>query len=179
MKDGYTRVSDILSQWNRFAHIPKHIVARKAELGTKVHEYIQMWACDAFFASDDEVMGYLNSYIAWEKMVHPKMVRMEERYYCDELMITGQCDAVVQFPYSDELVIIDYKTSASIDDKFWRMQGAFYHYLVSNSGLKISPRYLFLQLDKNGKMPKVREYEFSEKMWGYCMAALTSYRYLN
>lgn len=178
IKKGYTRISSILQQWDTFGHIDKTMLMNKAELGTRVHEAIDSHHKGLFVPLDDKANWYFESYMRWEKSVKPKLVRNEERYYCDKLMITGQIDALIEIPGETKPVLVDYKTSANESAKMWPLQACFYHYLVTQSGLDISDRLIFMKLDKTGAMPKLFEYKYSKQLWHVCEAAWLTYTYL-
>lgn len=197
IKEGYTRVSDILGQWSREAEdengraivakkmsgsnqwIDIQVLDNKAEIGTCVHDAIKNHIDGVFTPLNGVSESYFDSYLAWEKAANFKLVNREERYYCDKLMITGQVDAIITLPGDELPCIVDFKTSANESPKIWPLQASFYHYLAEESGLKLSNRMLFIQLSKKGFIPKVYEYTFSKDFWNVCMSAWTCYRHLN
>ena len=179
IKPGYTRVSKILQQWDKFGHIEKSVLEAKAYLGTGVHNHIQN-RCDGIMTIPDLWEGgYVESWEAWIATTNPVFVHTELRLYDDLLKITGAIDAIIQFPGSEDLVIVDYKTSAAASPKIWPLQGHFYHYLCKANNINVGKRILFLQLKKNGKIPKVHEYEDDRSIMDICMSAYYCYRYLN
>jgi len=179
IKQGYTRVSSILGQWDTFGHIDKAVLQNKADLGTRVHEAIDNHHKGLFVPLDDKANWYFESYIRWDRLTNAKIVKNEERYYCDKLMITGQIDALIELPGESKPVLVDYKTSANESPKIWPLQACFYHYLVTQTGLDISDRLIFLKLDKNGELPKVYEYKYTKQLWSICHSAWLTYTYLN
>ena len=179
IKEGYTRVSTVLAQWDKFGHIDREMVARKAELGTRVHEAISNHHDNLFIPLGNKEQPYFDSYMAWENsLTGYTIVENEKRLYCDDLMITGQCDAIMKFSETEEPCLIDYKTSASSSKEMWSLQAAFYHYLAVKNGFKISNRVIFLQLDKYGKMPKVHEFIITKELQIACMSAYNIFSYL-
>ncbi len=179
IKSGYTRVSSILGQWDKFGHIDKKILESKCALGTAVHNHIQN-RCDGIVTpSALDEQGYVDSWDLWISLANPTFVHTELRLYDDVLHITGAIDAIIQLPGSDELIIVDYKTSASPNPKTWALQGNFYHYLCRQNDINLGNRILFLQLKKTGKLPKLFEYEYTKEMWAMCMSAYHCYRYMN
>ena len=178
IKAGYTRVSSILQQWDTFGHIDKTTLLSKAELGTRVHEAIDSHHKGLYMPLDDKANWYFESFVRWEKSIKPKIVRNEERYYCDKMMITGQIDALMEIPGESKPVLVDYKTSACESAKMWPLQACFYHYLVEKAGIDVSDRMLFVQLDRHGELPKVHEYMYTKQLWNICQAAWLTYTYL-
>jgi hypothetical protein len=178
IKSGYTRISDILSQWDKFGHIDPAMLSNKAGIGIRVHEAIDAHHKGIYYPLQANEEGYFNSFLEWEKKVSFDIVKNEERYYCQSLMITGQVDLVAQFPGEAKPLLIDYKTSASSSREMWSLQAAFYHKLCEINGLDLSDRMIFLQLDKKGSQPTVHEYTYSDKLWRVCESCLITYRYL-
>ena len=179
IKPGYTRISSILAQWDKFGHIDKAVLENKAALGTRVHDAIKNVHSGIYTPLDDAANGYFESFLKWQKETKIEIVSSEERFYCDKLMITGQVDALAAIPGEEKFVLIDFKTSAQESPKMWPLQGGFYYYLASLSGKTLSTRILFVKLDKMGNLPSIYEYEFTKSLWNVCIAAWTCYRHLN
>lgn len=158
IKEGYTRVSEILSMFKDFSSIPPDVLENKCRIGTEVHEHIDDVFYGIEFPPKPECLGYVESFLTWRAEAKPKVFQHEQRLYCDELKITGQIDAIVSFEGEDTLHIMDWKTSHSEDKLMWPLQAAFYHYLCTNNSIKVEPVVKFLRLDKQGKKPKVHEY---------------------
>lgn len=197
IKPGYSRVTDILSLWNtnvvneegdivakifQGSKIPIdiEILENKGNIGTNVHT-----AIDAYLTEGLEIplripeRGYFDSFHKWYKETGCEVVENEKRYYCDKLMITGAIDALVRLPGEEDLILVDFKTSASESPKIWPLQATFYHYLVSQTGIKLSPRLIFLKLDKHGEDPVVCEYTYSTQLLQVCKAAWVCHQYAN
>jgi hypothetical protein len=178
VKEGYIRISSILAQWDRFAHVDPQVLAKKCELGTEVHACIENYSKHGIEGISKEG-AYFESYKAWEKEVGVINYSTEQRLYCERLKITGCLDAVVKLQGKSELMIVDYKTSPQESPKTWPIQACFYHYLAIQNGIPVSDRIIFLKLDKDGKLPKVCEYQYSTQLMNVCMSALNCYRWLN
>lgn len=179
IKPGYIRVSEILSQWDTFGKIDKEVLEKKAALGSAVHEAIKAEQSNIFVPLQDNEQGYFQSFLKWKEESKCVFIQNELRLYCEGLKITGCIDALVSFPKSSKLTLIDYKTSAAENGKMWRLQGGFYHYLAIKAGFNLDERMLFIKLDKNGNSPKIYEYFFSHDLLNMCMAAYTTFRYFN
>jgi len=195
IKPGYTRVTEILGQWNTDIQVDGETIAKafagsrnaidisvlsnKANIGTNVHRAIEGYLEGFEVKLEEKEQGYFQSFLGWYAKSKVNIVESEKRYYCDKLGITGCVDALVRFPDSDDLILVDYKTSAQENPKMWPLQATFYHYLVSETGLKISDRLLFLKLEKKGFPASVFEYKFTPKLLQICKCACTCYRYIN
>jgi len=184
IRPGYTRVTDILRPWNNLEGIPKDILERKRIIGVKVHDAIRTYY-DGFpvDALQSDVGTYFDSFLEWQNDVKAIAVKTEERYYDDVLKITGCVDALLRFPEEDQLVMLDWKTSASYTKKMgvtWALQGCFYHYLMMQNDIpNVSTKFIFLQLSPEGKYPKVREFEYTSEMMAACCSAVQMHNLYN
>jgi len=193
IKDGYTRVSTILDfipsiipnggeekiKWGfPMQSIPEDILNRKAQIGTRVHEAINAWKIDDFYALNDEEKGYFESFQKWKDFMHLKPVHSELRLYNEPMMITGAIDMVCKIKESENLILIDFKTSASCDPKKWLLQAAFYHELLQYNGIETQPNVLFLKLDKRGDMPNVNIFTINTRAKKCMICAYNLYKFL-
>lgn len=177
MKDGYTRVSEIIGQWNHLAHIDPQILANKCRIGSEVHEKIAAETEGIFIDTEEDTKGYLQSWNKWKEEHEKKgcYFEIEKRLYCDHLKITGCVDALVKT--GDMLTVIDYKTSASANKKMWALQASFYHYLAVQNHYDVTDVVEFIHLKKDGSMAKTVVIHCTEELWLTAKAALLTYRY--
>ncbi len=160
----YTRVTEVLYPFSGLKCVPPEILKNAAERGTKVHEI-----CDALieqigmFNIDNKVAGYIESFNHY--LPDKNFIEKPERFFCDEHMITGECDAI----YQDRkgLVLVDIKTSAK-EGKTWNLQGSAYAYLAKKYEYKIT-RIEFVKLCKEGKEPKIFVYQYDFQMFLKCL----------
>ncbi len=157
----YLRITHVLYPFSGLSMINPEIVAHAAERGTKVHKI-----CEAIvsglgeFGIDDETWGYVESFKQWwEKGI--EVVSMEERFWDDELHVTGQVDLIIRTPEGH--AIVDLKTS-SRPSKTWPVQGCAYAMLAKDAGYDIKKIY-FLHLNKHGKEPKIYEYPVDDSFF--------------
>ena len=195
IRPGYTRVTEILDQWNTKVVVDGECVAKafagsrtaidigvlnhKAQCGTNVHEAIE-WHLQGFEKElSVKEQPYFESFVKWFDQVKPTFIKNEQRYYCEQMKITGCVDGIMKMPGSDDLMIIDFKTSANESPKMWPLQATFYHYLASLDGTKLSDRLIFLKLHWRGDMAEVFEYKYTPHLLQVCKCAVFNYRYLN
>ena len=171
----YARVSDILKPFTDFSGIAQEILDNKAILGTHVHDAIHQQIEGKFLTMTVQEQGYMDSFNKWRSALMPTFVESEVRYYCDEKMLTGAIDALVEFQGEKEAVLVDFKTSAQESPKVWPMQAHLYHYLIASSGKSIGKRFLFLKLDKHGNLPQVFEYKFDANLMNRCLQAVDEF----
>ena len=160
-RENYTRVTNVLYPFSGLEKIDADVVAYAAERGTKVHKI-----CEGIIEGlgelgvDDETWGYVESFKKWWGEGH-QVVSMEERFWDDELHVTGQVDLIVQT--AEGLAIFDLKTS-SRPSKTWPVQGSAYAYLAKNAGYDIQ-KIFFIHLNKHGKEPKLYEYPVDDSFF--------------
>jgi hypothetical protein len=181
IKPGYTRVSEILAQWEDYVGVEKSVLERKAALGTQVHEAIMGFHEGIYLPVSPEAQGYFESFKLWQQRSKPKLQAIG-RLYCEKLKITGEIDALCTFDPgqqpSQETFVLDWKTTAMINESRWKLQGQFYHYLCKANGLPIGERFMFIQLQKDGSYPKVKVYDTSKELLNVCMSAYVCYKYM-
>lgn len=171
----YARVSEILKPFVDFGSIDQDTLERKAALGTRVHEAINHEINGDFPVVEFQEKGYFQSFELWRAAIQPTFLATEERIYCDQKMLTGCIDALIKLEGEDEGVLIDWKTSVAESPIVWPMQAHLYHYLVTASGRQIAPRFLFIKLDRQGKLPKVFQYKFDPSLMSKCLQAVDNF----
>jgi hypothetical protein len=160
-RENYIRVTNVLYPFSGLQSIDADILEHAAERGTKVHKI-----CEGIMAGlgeigvEDETWGYVESFKKWwEKGVD--LVLMEERFWDDDLELTGQVDMIIKT--EEGLAIVDIKTSSK-PSKTWEAQGSAYAYLAKKSGYDIK-KIFFLHLNKHGKEPKLYEYPVDDSFF--------------
>ncbi len=164
MKEGYTRVTQILSPFTSYSSIPLDILQAKALIGTKTHQAITAFLLTGgAWDIEPEVSGYFESMRKFWKESYP-IVELETRLYCDELKLTGEMDLLIEGPKG--LTLIDWKTSVK-ENATWQAQCGGYEYLCEKNGYAIKDRW-FVKLDKKGGEPTVYNYKKSVKLFMDC-----------
>lgn len=176
IKPGYTRVSEILAQWDDYEGVEKSILEKKAALGTSVHEAIMGFHENIHLPVAEEAQGYYDSFLQWYN-VNKYPMEAVGRLYCETLKITGEIDAIIKV--GSAWCLVDWKTTAAKNPKKWKLQGQFYHYLMSTNKKEISSVYYFIQLKKDGSFPTVEVYETDKQIMNVCMSAYICYKYMN
>jgi len=171
----YARVSDILKPLYDFSQIPSFVLEKKTNIGTAVHAAIAADINEEFPIVSREEMGYFESYLKWKDGFKPRVVQSEKRYFCDKTMITGQIDALVLMPFHEIPTLIDFKTSAKESKEMWTLQAHFYAYLLSQNDVSHYPRYQFIKLNKEGKLPDVFLYTSSKETHEKCLSLIEKF----
>ena len=171
----YARVSDILKPFTDFGSIDPEVLKRKAALGTRVHEAIKQEIEGDLPVVGIHESGYFQSFELWRAAINPVFSESEKRYYCDAKMLTGCIDALIKIEGEKEAVLVDFKTSAQESPVTWPMQAHLYHYLLTESGKTVAPRFLFIKLDRFGGLPKVFQYKFDSNVRAKCLQAIDDF----
>jgi len=182
----YVRVSEILARLQSYADVDPEVLEAKAKIGTNVHKAIvQDCAGEFVVLESDRAHAYFESYKLWN-VKKPNIVQVP-RLYCDELMITGECDGLL-----NETQLIDWKCSATANAKIWNMQAHFYWYLLKVNNYKVTDHMLWVNLrhskhiKKDPKTnlgyvqyhalsPVVHEFSFDEKVLSECIDEANKY----
>lgn len=194
IKSGYTRVSQILSVIPSkigkdsvsgqpifgfpMRDIPVHVLSRKAEIGTRVHQAISMSHEEEFFPLANSEKGYYKSYQVWQKAVDLIPNKTELRLYHDALKLTGCVDMIGVMEGSSLPFLIDFKTAIAEDRAKWPIQAAFYHMLLAQEGYAVSDKAIFVILDREGGMPKICMYQTGKSLTTAAISAYNLYHYL-
>lgn len=172
----YARVSEVIAPFANFGNIDPKVLEKKAGIGTSVHEAIKDDIDGLFPVVCANGVGYFESYMKWRESLSPRIIQSETRYFCHKKMITGQIDCLIEIENSMQLpVLIDFKTSAQESKTTWQMQAHLYHYLLLENGVDICPRFIFIKLDKAGKLPTVFQYAYDKNIEKNCMAAVSAF----
>ena len=120
-RENYTRVTHILSPFSGLDAVKPEVLAHAAERGTKVHKICEgIVAGFGDIGTDEETWGYVESFKKWwESGI--EVVSMEERFWDDELCITGQVDLIIKTEAGN--AIVDLKTTSKVS-KSWPAQGS-------------------------------------------------------
>jgi|SRR6185312_8043373 len=157
IKEGYDRVTSVLSFASGVDKIPPDILARACSRGSDVHNAIEGILNGLGDFSEPEHKGYIDSFKLWA--LDKKLLPAPPRFYCDELMITGEIDRyLLTNPIYGR--IFDFKTSLK-ESKMWELQGSAYQYLASKCMDIEIEGCTFVKLNKYGKYPEIYEYEYN------------------
>ncbi len=165
MKEGYTRITKVLSPFTGYKSIPFHILEAKAAIGTKTHEVIKSYLkTGGVWDVDDDVRGYFDSMLKFWGNGYP-IKEIENRLYCEEHFLTGEPDLLIEGPKG--LTLIDWKTSVK-ENATWTIQASGYAHLCKQNGYEIRDIW-FIKLDKLGKDPEVFKYKKDISFFMRCL----------
>lgn len=151
----HMRVSEILARLQNFSKIDQAILEAKAEIGTNVHKAITNNAQGKPHTElTQREQAYYQSYEMFRNQYNPSYIMLESRFNDDNLMITGEIDALAKV--DNQIVILDWKTSASANKKIWEMQAHFYWYLLNCHKIPVSNTMIWVHL-RQEKVHKLDE----------------------
>jgi len=175
IKEGYKRVTEILSIYQSYAFVPLEKLKKAQDVGTEIHWAIEGFLKGEFRIVDPKNRGYLDSFLEWRKGVFIDPLVIEERFYCDSMKITGQLDLLCNL--GTKVTLVDFKTGSWAHPEIWRLQGAFYSHLLQVNNQPVPDSVLFLQLKKEGTYPTLFEFQIEKRDYEMCECAYKSYNY--
>lgn len=174
---GYYRVTEVLEAYNGLGDIDPKILANAADRGDRVHNFCELYAKDMLFQEVDfDCMTYVESFIEWFDSTVEEVISVEERFFSEDLKITGQVDLLAVLKGDTKPTVIDFKTPASVS-KTWNLQLAAYWHLVNQK--HDIDRCIALQLPKKGGAAKAVEINDLYNHWNIYKGILDGYRYFN
>jgi len=134
-RSGYVRVTDIISrQSTELRNVPLEILANACLRGDKVHAYCTAWARDLWVSDvEEEYKPYFDAFVQWASANVEEVLHTSNRLYDDTLRFTGEFDMIVRLKGSNQVVLLDIKTS-STRSKTWGVQLAAYAHLCKLNG---------------------------------------------
>jgi hypothetical protein len=166
IKEGYYRVSEILSPLSRFEEIPEDKLKNAATRGDTVHRWIKK-----FILTQQEYFSFTidhlpESYQPWGQSFlrwwDVKSIQcLETRFYDDKLRITGQCDMIYFDGYRH--ILCDFKTTYT-KSKSWPIQLSAYAYLARENGYTVDEIQI-VHLSRDGSPPKIYKYDEDFEMF--------------
>jgi len=167
-------VTQILSPYVDFSKVPEHILSWATKRGKTVHNICAAICQGLWFPSvPSECVGYVESFQRWFERYVEEVVFVEKRFYHPIYQYSGQIDLYVKLEKIG-YAVIDNKTPI-VDDPTWKGQMAGYAELLKTNKHQLD-KIGTLQLDPNGKVPKMIWYEDRAKDLNDFLAALTAGR---
>lgn len=131
-----------------YSGISKEVLEHAADRGTAIHNAIETWIefqMDTIV--DDSHRGYFNAFLKWWDEKKPEPLATECRIYHKILRYAGTADLIAKI--DGEIVITDYKNSASVNEKSYSLQLEAYRQAFKSHGIEIEKK-LILHLKPDG-----------------------------
>jgi len=175
----YPRVTDILKPFTSYDSVPKDILRRAADRGTRVHGICAGLSKNAWIPEnmiDEDLRPYIESYKQWHEAQVESYEIIEERYHSDDLEYTGQIDSVIMAK-DGKRYLVDYKTSVS-KQKTYPLQMAAYRNLLEETGIQLHGSML-VYLSRNGDFPNIDTAYDHKEYFKIFTSALDCYNYFH
>lgn len=176
IREGYTRITEIVAQFADFSSIRPEVLEKAAERGTRVHGFCELYVKRYLMLDmvDKEAAPYFFAFKEWFDEFVEEVAFSEKRLYCDSHMITGQIDLMARIRGDKSFSLLDIKTPQSAAP-YWRLQTAAYQHLARANGHQCQRR-IILQLPKSGSRLKVIEHTNEQKDYSDFLDALQKFR---
>lgn len=146
-----------------YKSIDPAILNAAAERGTAVHQAIEIyWKNDGFVDMPRGNEGYMEAFLKFVSDYKPEPLASEIRFWHKQLLYAGTADMVCTIRGAEELWVVDYKTSATINKVLTKIQLEAYKQGLASHGFKV-PRKAILHLKKDGTYTFDDEYEEHDK----------------
>ncbi len=132
----------------RLNELPKWIVENARRRGSAVHEYAEEYLlCGEldFDRIEPEYLPFVENFVNWARTYKPKVLYTEYKMGCEEF--AGTLDLICEI--DGQIILVDYKTTSSIDKKSLSVQLEGYNRLAKLYGIEID-RFMYLHLKKDG-----------------------------
>ncbi len=177
--DGETipSVSQIITPLNqaKYEGISRKVLDKAADRGTAVHNAIENWLKFDIVDIPSEHMGYMDAFRDWWDTTKPVVVGSEVKVYHKLQKYAGTVDLLCYI--GDDLVLIDYKTTAQVSEMTCGVQLEGYAQALKSHGVVVGQKRI-LHIRKDGKW---KEYGFpanDARCWRVFGACKTVYDYL-
>lgn len=145
--------------FERLTNLPSHILENARHRGSLVHETIETYLLTGeieWEEIDPIAIPYVEWFVNWHRTYRPKILYVEYRLFDEQYCGTADCVAEID----GEIILIDYKTTSSLDYKSLSVQLAGYKKLIEKIiNLKVD-KCMALHLKKDG-------YSYKEIMPNY------------
>ena len=150
--EAYPSVTEICEpiSFKKLDALSKQILDNAARRGAKVHEAISEFVLTDEYDIEEmesDLIPYFAAFIEWWNTYHPTTLFSEFILGDANLGYCGTCDFIGRV--DGKTVLIDFKTTSSVDVKYLAVQLAGYKRLLDARGINIDEAYV-LPLKKTG-----------------------------
>jgi len=176
----YPRVTDILSPYSDFNAVPPDVLEAACDRGNEVHESCAAYALDLFHPVPDDLKGYFSSFRAWFDLYVFEVLAVEEEVVNKAWRYCGHPDLIARVPGfapgCPVVAVIDIKTSVLLANTMRAQIAAYVEAAKEKYNATIGG---ILQLDKDGKLPKMTWVQDQSQAFAAFTGALSAYNYFN
>jgi len=155
-----------------YGSINEDVLSKAADRGTAVHNAIDNYVKFGVEDIPPEHMGYFQAFLKWYEDYDVKPYETEYRAYHKGLLYAGTLDMMASVKGEDTLV--DFKTTASINEMLWRVQTEAYNKALASHYFQICFfKKMVVQLKKDGDYNVVSFKAVDTDSWKVFTALLT------
>lgn len=154
--------------------VTPEVLDRAAQRGTAIHNAIENYIEFGVQDIPPQYAGYFEAFVQWWERRKPEPLALERRVYHKILRYAGTADLICMI--DGRLTLVDYKSSAQINEKLCAVQLEGYDRAFDSHGVKIEQR-LILHLSNEGYQEEA--FQRSTKCWSVLSSLLTIRNYMN
>ena len=154
--------------------VTPEVLDRAARRGTAIHNAIENYIEFGVQDIPTQYAGYFEAFVQWWGQRKPEPLALEKRVYHKILRYAGTADLICMI--DGRLTLVDYKSSAQINEKLCAVQLEGYDRAFESHGVKIEQR-LILHLSNEGYQEAA--FRRSAKCWSVLSSLLTIRNYMN
>ena len=132
-----TRIMEPLKE-TVYAGIPEAVLENAARRGTSVHEAIDLFLNVGVADISDDYTGYMEGFMQWFDATNPVVKMTESAVYHPTLLYAGTVDCVCEI--DGKTVLIDWKTTASMNKNLVRVQLQAYQSALKANGINVDEK---------------------------------------
>lgn len=132
-----TQIMEPLSR-AKYKTIDESILRVAAKRGSDVHEAIEFYARYGIMECQQEAEPYVKAYMKWAQEYAPQTIQTEQATWHKQLMYAGTVDTVSLV--QGKKTLIDYKTTAELNDMLTSVQLEAYAQALSSHGVDIEQK---------------------------------------
>jgi len=175
----YPRVSTILAPYADFSMVSPEVLELASFRGTEVHKCCAAYALDLFAPAPEERAGYFSSFRQWFDLYVIEVLAVEVELIHPAWRYAGHADLIARVtgfaPGCPVVAVVDMKTPVTAS-MTWKCQiAAYVEAARKNYGATIGGA---LQLDKDGKLPKMSWVTDQNQAFAAFTGALSAYNYI-
>lgn len=156
---GFTRVTEPLGRYSGLENVDAQTLKNAQDRGNLVHYFCDLYVSHMLIEEiPSHVKLYVESFIQWFDTYIDKVLLSEYRVSHEGLRLSGQFDLLCKYKYSNDIVLVDFKTPLA-KSKTWQLQTAAYRFLLRENQIEYVDRRIALKLSAQGKPPMVYEYK--------------------
>lgn len=154
--------------------VTPEVLDRAAQRGTAIHNAIENYIEFGVRDIPTQYAGYFEAFVQWWERRKPEPLALEKRVYHKILRYAGTADLICMI--DGRLTLVDYKSSAQINEKLCAVQLEGYDRAFESHGVEIEQRLI---LHLSNEEYQEAAFRRSAKCWSVLSSLLTIRNYMN